>query len=359
MTDGQADLVVIGGGIVGTWTAYSATRAFPAWRVVLLERSMIGGGTTAFSLGLSVAMARNDRQRALAIDSVRAYETLARRTGQLPGRTIPLMFVVSRSGLPGLQSRLYDGAGAVCGAREEAAFRTRFPDLRIGPDEILVDGAPARRGDPREGALRLARLVARHPRGEVWEGATVTTMEHEGSRVRVRIADGRHLTAAGVVVSTGPLLLEGPWAAAARNLRIRVKKIVALHLQQTPQPDDPVIFFPEVDAFLLPAPEREQWLFSYTSGVWDCDPDPLAGVVTEHDRATGLSMLHDRWPSLAATCCGGRASCDGYAADWTPVIQSIDPAGRIVVAGACSGSGARLAPAIGAAAAQLVSRARA
>jgi glycine/D-amino acid oxidase-like deaminating enzyme len=182
-------------------------------------------------------------------------------------------------------------------------------------------------------------------------------MEHEGSCVRVRIADGRTLTAAGVVVSTGPLLLEGPWAAAARDLRVRVKKIVALHLQQSPQPDDPVIFFPEVDAFLLPAPERGQWLFSYTSGVWDCDPEPRAGVVTERDRSAGLAILQDRWPSLAATCCGGRASCDGYATDWTPVIQPIDPAGRIVLAGACSGSGARLAPAIGAAAAQLVSRA--
>lgn len=55
--DIEADLVVIGGGLSGLWTAYEARRRFPEWRVVLLEGQRIAeaasgrnGGFVAASL---------------------------------------------------------------------------------------------------------------------------------------------------------------------------------------------------------------------------------------------------------------------------------------------------------------------
>lgn len=65
--DVQADLVIIGGGLSGLWTAYEARRRFPEWSVILLEGQRIAeaasgrnGGFVAASLthGLSNGMAR-------------------------------------------------------------------------------------------------------------------------------------------------------------------------------------------------------------------------------------------------------------------------------------------------------------
>ncbi|GAA3079868.1 hypothetical protein GCM10020000_77090 [Streptomyces olivoverticillatus] len=43
-----------------------------------------------------------------------------------------------------------------------------------------------------------------------------------------------------------------------------MKKVVALHVEQRPRPDDGVIVFEDADAFLLPVHHRGHWLFSYT-----------------------------------------------------------------------------------------------
>jgi glycine/D-amino acid oxidase-like deaminating enzyme len=54
-----------------------------------------------------------------------------------------------------------------------------------------------------------------------------------------------------------------------------------------------------------------------------------------------------RWaPALAGACTGGRVFCDAYSPDGEPVVCALADTGRIVFAGAASGSGYRLAPAI-------------
>jgi len=190
----------------------------------------------------------------------------------------------------------------------------------------------------------------------VWEGAEVCELRSTQDLVRARLADGRQALTRRVILATGSRLVDGLVAGAALKLGLRVKKIVALHLQQCPEHNDPVIFFPDDDAFLLPAIERRQWLFSFTSSVWDCSTDPASLTLTEEDRAAGVALLAHRWPALAAACTGGRASCDCYSDDWTPVIETVDKLGHIVLAGGCSGSGWRLAPAIADEAVRLLSR---
>ena len=44
--DISADLVVVGGGLSGLWTAYEARRRFPDWSVVLLEGQRIAEGAS-------------------------------------------------------------------------------------------------------------------------------------------------------------------------------------------------------------------------------------------------------------------------------------------------------------------------
>lgn len=355
-TGDVADLLVIGGGIVGTWTAYRASRTHSSWRIVLAERSLVGGGATRFSLGLSLPFGRNERHRRLAMASARDYAELVREVGELPGRRVPLAFVVPRERVAELQRSLVLGEGRQLDGEARRAFIARFPGLLIADEEVVIDGVSGCYSEPAHVAVQLARLLRDHPSAEVWEGTEVRELGLDPEGVRARLADGRELLARRAIVATGPMLVSGPVAERARARGLRVKKIVALHLEQCPTHSDPVLFFPADDAFLLPNIERRQWLFSYTSLVWDCPADPSGHMLTQEDRAAGMALLRSRWPELAATCTGGRASCDSYAPDWTPVVDTVDRAGRIVLAGGCSGSGWRLAPAIASEAIQLVSR---
>lgn len=54
-SDIEADLVVVGGGFSGLWTAYLATERFPDWRVVLLEGDRIASGATGRNGGFIAA----------------------------------------------------------------------------------------------------------------------------------------------------------------------------------------------------------------------------------------------------------------------------------------------------------------
>ncbi len=49
------DLVVVGGGISGLYTALEAKRRTPGASVALIERASVGSGATAYAPGIQVA----------------------------------------------------------------------------------------------------------------------------------------------------------------------------------------------------------------------------------------------------------------------------------------------------------------
>lgn len=55
MPDGRSpvDLAVIGAGIVGLSAAFWARRLHPDWSIVVVERSLVGSGTTQYSAAQS------------------------------------------------------------------------------------------------------------------------------------------------------------------------------------------------------------------------------------------------------------------------------------------------------------------
>ncbi len=149
-------------------------------------------------------------------------------------------------------------------------------------------------------------------------------------------------------------LADASWIAAPawRNLlaplRLRIKKIVALHVDLGPDADAGLAVFADDDAFLLPIAEHGYQLFSYTRDEWDVDPDALHGSVSPADIAAGRACLRRHVPELADAAMSGRVFCDAYSPNREPVVRAMDGAGRVVFAGAASGSGYRLAPAIAA-----------
>jgi glycine/D-amino acid oxidase-like deaminating enzyme len=322
--------VIVGAGIVGTLAAARVARRRPDWRVLLVDRGMVGGGATRHSAALCLPFGRDEGHRRMERESDRFYRELRAERPGLPIRDLPC-FVVAREGsLEEVRTR--------CTTRLRETPAATVPGLSLAADERLLEVDGASYGLP-ESVIAALRPT------EVWEGVEITAVRPRGDGVELAAGDGRAIAAGRALLAPGPWIAEGPASGLARGAGVRVKKVVALHLDICPGPDDPVIYFFDVDAFLLPLVERGHWLFSFTCQVWDVSPD-APHRITEEDRRQGLAVLSRYRPEWAERCVGGRVFCDAYGPKWVPVVAAAPDAPRIVLATAGSGAGYRLGPAI-------------
>lgn len=205
-----ADLVIIGGGIVGAATAFFAARA--GLQVVVLEkRSALCTLTTPASTGAFRAQFDNPQEIALVRESINLFEHFAELTG-LPGYDLDLRqqgylwLTTSPEGVARQQSLVarqhswgltdvewFDG--------DEA--RARYPYL--SPDVL---GARFRAGD---GWLDVRRLTMGYAaaavaaRGAIFVvNAEVTGFDLRGGRVRVVATQRGSISTPRAVIAAGP-----------------------------------------------------------------------------------------------------------------------------------------------------------
>jgi glycine/D-amino acid oxidase-like deaminating enzyme len=341
----RRDLVVVGAGIVGAMVAWQAARRFPDWRLLLVDRAEAGGGATRLSAGLDFPYGHNALRRGMTAESLALYGELRELLPGLPIRDLPLFCVVPGDRLEELRARFVGAPLRVASGEDLAALRAAWPELLLHPGEVVLAGAVCRHASPAGIVLRLAAEL-RHAGAELWEGAEVTRLEPAGPEVRLDLADGRSVLARRTVVATGPWAPSGPAGELARREGIRTKKVISLHLSRRTVPGGPVLFFPFNDAFLLPLTERGEVLFSFPCESWDSDPAAGRLSILAEDRRRGLELLARRAPALVPAVHGGRVFCDAYGPDRSPVVAACPELPATVLAGAGSGSGYRLAPAL-------------
>ena len=203
--EGDCDLLVIGGGVMGLFTAYHASER--VGRVVVLERGRVGDPLTA-SFGRTRSF-RNDyldpTYARLAHEAFRLWGAFELQTATRALVRCGCLNVAKRSITPdladtyaqrshetlrsiGLRTQAFDGAG----------LRERFPYLeadigRLDMDAGVVD-LPAVTG-----AL-MAALAARGVR--VLEGVETICIERDGALLRVG-TDGAQLATRSLVVTAG------------------------------------------------------------------------------------------------------------------------------------------------------------
>jgi D-arginine dehydrogenase len=342
-------IAVVGAGIVGVLTAQELARRAPEVSVHVLERDVVAGGASLRSAGLHLPMGGSERVRELTAASESYYRELVAADAGLPIRALAAA-VVTR-----------DPDGTRARYLLTAHWRPRAdalpPAVRLpaGCAAFAVDGAQC------ADVPRLARrLIDRRPSSVVLhEGVSVTELDVRvgvdgAPLVRISLSTGHDLDVDHAVLAPGPWLSAPAWKPLVGRLGLRVKKIVALHVDVAAQASDPVVVFADEDAFLLPQPEQQRWLFSFTRREWDVDPDTVAGALGADDLAAGQELLARYAPSWAEHAASGRVFCDAYSPDREPRVEPLDDAGRIVFAGAANGSGYRLAPGLAAAAADTV-----
>ncbi|OLF14048.1 hypothetical protein BLA60_02420 [Actinophytocola xinjiangensis] len=322
-----AELAVVGGGIVGCFTAYEAARA--GRRVTLLERTAVAAGATAWSAGISFPLGRTPAHRRLVRLAADGYDRLAGTGGAQFLRALRIVYVVRRSGLDEFRERVVGAAVRPVTDEERDGVERLLPGVRIGAEEVLValDG----RGFAVD-AGGLAGWLAGQV--DVHTGQDITSVTRDG--------DGYRLTAGDTEWSTDQVVLAtGPWTGPRPRSSLRVKRIAALHADLDTGPGDLVVSFVDDDLFFLPRP-GDTTLVSFYRDVWDVDPADVDGRADTEDLRQGREAVHRRCPAAAGAITGGRAFCDAYTPGRLPLVTGYGP-GLVRVHGG-SGSGVRFAP---------------
>ncbi|WP_114148943.1 FAD-dependent oxidoreductase, partial [Brevibacterium epidermidis] len=72
---GKQDLVIVGGGLTGLWSAYYARQAHPDWAITIIEARHIGYGASGRNGGwLSTLLPGNRTKFAEAVDRARKHD---------------------------------------------------------------------------------------------------------------------------------------------------------------------------------------------------------------------------------------------------------------------------------------------
>jgi sarcosine oxidase subunit beta len=89
--------------------------------------------------------------------------------------------------------------------------------------------------------------------------------------------------------------------------------------------------------------------------VWDIDPDTLGTGVAPHAAAEGAAILTQRIPAMErATLARGYRAFDLYSGDRHAILGGVDGIDGLYLATAFSGSGFKIAPAVGTCMAELI-----
>ncbi|MEU4621952.1 FAD-binding oxidoreductase [Actinoplanes sp. NPDC023801] len=342
----HVDFAVVGGGILGCTIARELALRHPYASVLVLEKDAVGSGASRRSAGLHFPRGATERVRRMTGYSQAYYRALLDADPALPIHPVPMLVVSARGSAEQVETAYLDEAGL---SRVDA-----LPDWLppLSDETAAWTGEGCQYADV--GALTRALARSLRPRTSFREGVSVDSLDRAGSEYELRLGTGERVTARSVVLAPGPWLAAPAWRERLIPLGARVKKVVALHIEQPPPAGAGVVVFHDEDAFLLPLHEQGRWLFSYTSQTWDVDPDRLTGAVSPQDMAEAREVLNRRAPGLAGSARSGRVFCDAYSQDREPLVRALDEEGGLVFAGAANGSGYRLAPAVAAEAAHLL-----
>ena len=336
------DLVVVGAGIAGLYTALEMKRRSPHATVALVDRAQAGKGATAYAPGIQVAYGRDDVERALAERGIDAWRRTFDECAIGEARQCDLIWMTQYPG-PLMERHLRHTLGEI--QLEQVSDKLRsLPPLkwRSGVFAFFDRGCYSP-SDPVATDLR-ERLVEL---GCIFfEGVAATAVIAREDRVTVLRRDNECVEGRAAVVAIGPwapgsALLDGLEFHVRASLR--VKKVVALHLHTPPTPDCAAVVWLDDYAFLIPFVEGGYWLLSFTSQHWDVTPDePL--TVNADDFAIATSII-ERWlPDLTPLIGPARVFCDCYSRNGLPLVARHRESERVAYICAGSGNGFRFAP---------------
>ncbi|MBP2845678.1 FAD-binding oxidoreductase [Dickeya oryzae] len=333
------DIAIVGGGILGSTIARELLNNYPELTLVIIDKKLSGSGASFYSAGVHFPRGGSERVRKMSAYSHDYYQSLIENGAPI----YPLMMelITESCNIPRVEEKYL----ACTGFHQTENCSSNLINLSgaAGNDLRVLKGSGAHYAN----VFALVNDYMQQLRDKIdyLEGTEVEAIEREKCGYRLSLSSGVNIQARQAIVVPGPWIEHPLNATVLSASGLRVKKIVAAHVNIKPAEQAPLIVFDEEDAFLLPCHHRKQWLFSYTCKEWDVDPESIRSLKPS-DLANAREILAKYAPALADQIHDGRVFCDAYSPGSEPTVIRAD--NGVIYAAGCNGSGYRLAPAIAA-----------
>jgi sarcosine oxidase, subunit beta len=355
-----AEVVVVGGGVNGVSIAYAL--AARGVRVVLLEKSALASGASGRSSALVRMHYTNEWDARLAWASYPVFRDWAELMGG------PAVFtrtgfvnVVGSEYAPNLR-RNVEMLQRI-GVRTSAITPAELKDLQ---PFVHVDDVGAAAYEPDSGYANPAETVEGFRRRAVDLGAkilqwtAVTRIDRRESRVRGVESSAGRIDAGAVVVAAGAwstrLCAEMGLALPARPKAIDTVAVVRPPALREPH----MVFIDNVQGNYFRPEAGGLTLVGVPCQEWDIEPDTLGTGLPPHAAGVGAQLVTHRIPAMeGATLARGYRAFDGYSDDRHAILGRVDGIDGLYLATAFSGSGFKIAPAVGTCMAELITDGRA
>jgi glycine/D-amino acid oxidase-like deaminating enzyme len=355
----NCDIIVIGGGVIGTAIAWAISKRKPG-KIVVLEKRFLGAGSSGKS-GAIVRQHYSNRLTALmAQKSLRVFETFGDVVGGPPVFTrTGMVLVVNGRDRPGLEAnlRLHQDLGIKTGLVGRAELGDIAPGASLAEDEVAAFESEA-------GYVEAVQVVASFAQAARRNGCHI----EEGAEVKSILCDNGRIqgvdTNVGRFRSRTLVLATGPWAGKlAPQLRA--------DLPVQPSRTQVALFRRPVD-FTRPGPVFGDFVkgiyFKPTHGDIlhagslageeirnPVDPDSY----DESADGSWLPMIRqrlgDRYPAMQGGYGrGGYGALYAITPDWHPIIDRIPDVEGAYCAVGFSGHGFKMSPMVGELVAELV-----
>ncbi len=354
-----ADIIVIGGGVIGASTAYHLAQQ-GAKNVVLLERKSVCSGGTAKSCAICRTHYSIDANRLHAVESLKIFENFKEVVGGEAGFHRTGYVILGPEAHRGPMLEVFKAQNAL---GIDTAVLTREEAHRIHPllqfDDVEVIGYDTRAGycDPH---LTTTSFVQRAKD----LGVSVRT-DTPATGLRLNGGMKQVQTPAGVIEAPVVVVVAGPWTNDIGQMigvtfpyEVSRHKVITLKITQPYDLDWPTVkdlttptkvyFRPEVGGVVLVGTG------DHGDPIEDADSLRDDQVDMGHVERIGELMAH-RMPSFAdAQYTAGWTGPYDITPDWNPIIGAVPGHEGLFVGVGFSGHGFKMAPTVGESLAQTV-----
>lgn len=341
----ELDLAIIGAGIIGVCAAWYARQEYPHWQIGLFEQSKVGSGASFYSASLDLPYGHTPLRYRLAERSRSLYSQLRKEMPELPIKDLPFFGIVQEVNAHLVLQQLVD-TNATLSPGIIPSLLKDHPFLVLPQGTTVISGGNASQEVKNEVANLLAENFEISPRSFIIDHTKILGIKAREAVFDLQTANGRCIHSKRVIQATGPWMKEILGPGLLTTKKTRIKKIVAFHIYEQPKASDPVFYFFDDDAFLMPKYEAGYWLFSFRCDHWDVVPELATLSIEQADIQKARGILKKYFPPFVQGCTTGRVFCDTYGHDSDPVIEPAADHSNYIIAGAAAGSGFRLAPAI-------------
>jgi sarcosine oxidase, subunit beta len=350
-----ADVVVVGGGVNGASIAY-ALAARGVRRVVLCEKAALASGASGRSSALIRMHYTNEWDARLAFASFPVFKNWAEIMG-------------------GASVFTHTGFVNVVAPPYAAALRKNVEMLRgIGIDTVALSPGELHDLQPFANVEDLGAAAWEPASGYADPAGTVEGFRRRAQELGAQVRQWTPVTrilrresrVLGVETSAGPIdtgavvVAAGAWAPRlCREIGLEIPaRVKALDTVQVTRPEalaqPHVVFIDNVQGSYFRPESGIRTIVGVPCQEWDLDPDGPAALALGAP-AIGAQILTHRIPAMeGATLARGYRAFDCYSRDRHAILGRVDGVDGLYLATAFSGSGFKIAPAVGVCMAELI-----